>query len=1731
MSETTNSAEIKITADASGVETELRKVDEATARTDKSLSNLGRNNGMDKLGEGAAASTGRFVSGTKSLIDAIERRTQTLELGKKGTVEYFEALANVKGVNPSVLKPYLDQLEAVTRKTAEAAEAQTRLDSGNSFLEGLRAQASEIGKTNSELLEMRAAQLGVTEAAQPMIDQLREAEDASGGLSGALGVSKEALIGFAAGIAGAFSLGALVTGVNGAIGALADLDDMAQKTGSSVETLSRLQKVASVVGQDFGAVDSAIGKVAKGMAGLDEDSNKVNAALKRLGVSSKDTADNLRDPSEVLIDAAKNLQNYADDAYKTALINDLLGKSGADLLPYLNDVAETVGDFSGASAAAAKQAGDLQNSMGVLRVKADEFYTSIATMVVPAMTDLVGSFADAAKGQDAFTDDSISTWADDVAIGLAMVADRAIVVGRIFSAVAGGYQAFEANLTVARASLDAYTPKNLLMSLYDGKNPNEEIRKVIEERNKIIEEAGKKLDIVLDSQVDAIEQSVRTRITARTSAVKDALDAAFPFALLEGGKASIGGDLGKGANDRAAAADKEADAYRNLLDSINERIEANAREVAGLAPLTEAQKQEATILGRLLDGQLKLAPAHEATIRAKLKEALASEAAATAVKKANESYEQAIKIQADYAARLGKTVEDALREATTNEALAATFGMSKVAIEQLTIARSEDRLEQLRAIDGAEDEVAALELVIAAKKRSAAALGSAEAQAENKRANDAMTAEWQRAVDKYDDVFREGFADMLNNGKDGWKSFTKSLVTTFRTTVADAIYNMFAKKYVVQMVGSFAGVAGVGGAPNVAQAASNVGLGANVLGDVSKAYSLLSGGMTLAGGLGTGFAGSVAGGLMGAGAGSGLTSAAGLALGEGIAGVVGPSVAGAIGTGMSAVAAALPWLAGAAVAGVLLKKAFGRGPKETTGMSLNGMFDASGAFSGTTDTEWMKKGGWLRSDKSGVDKVGVDAALQQEFSAGYNALKAASADFAEALGINADVIKTRAQSLSIAITGDKEADQKAITDFFVGVGNSIALELVPTLSDFTKKGEEASAALQRIAVNYAFVDEALAAIGKQFGAVGIDSIAARERLVELTGGLDALGKGSAFFAENFLTEAERLAPVAKKVADTFAELGISGVSTRLEFKNLVLGQKLMTEEGAKTYAGLMSIQEAFALLNPELEQAAAAVNFTKELRQQEIQIMELTGDKAGALAAARALELEGMDAILRPGQERIDKLKDEAGALALSNTLRDEAVARNNSLLTLQAQIYQLTGDKAGMAAVLQKQHIAALAAADPALRSYIETLYAVENAAKTTQGKKDVAAGLIAGVDDAFAVLQRIAAAEKARAAEAHNLEMTRLQESIDAESTAIATRKAQAATAIASTKALSDTIRSTLSQMSIEGDEVGARASAQAQVRAALAIARSGGPLPAADSIKDALSKIANSSADQFASMEDYLRDAYSTKADVAALGALSDSALSVQEQTLKVLEEQKSTLAEQKEAALLAYQGEVSRLDSIVAGAQQQIDVLKGIDTTGLSIVQGLEAVRLAIVQAAANPIAGAAAPINDAYKESLGRAPDAAGLEYWKNQIAGGASTESVVNQIATSMEAEIQGLYKSLLGRSADAAGLAYFIKTGSSIGQIYQNITDSDEYKRRLQNLQAPVPSAIRAAGSTTQAVGYGSDSKSSADMSGLLETLISAVNTGNASNERLVELIDDVTEGGNGMRADLIANSGAVLT
>ena len=309
-------------------------------------------------------------------------------------------------------------------------------------------------------------------------------EQAMNKMAAGADLAKTAIKGLATGlIAGlaANGLSAVTTAINSTIDSFAKLDDMTQKTGASVEGLSKLSKVAVTFGQDFAEVDAALIKLAKGMNGVDEESSKVKAGLQAIGISTKDLKS--QDPGEVFVQVARKLQEYKDGASKTALVIDVLGKSAANLLPYMNDVADNIERFKGISSEAAASAAAYQDQLGLLRGRHTELVQSIVGAALPAMLDFTKALLDSKEeGKKLFADDSITKWADLGAKAAAYMVDsftRAIAIiqmtgstiAGVLSSVAlavkgdfsGASAAFGATGKELQANFDSFMQKKTMM--------------------------------------------------------------------------------------------------------------------------------------------------------------------------------------------------------------------------------------------------------------------------------------------------------------------------------------------------------------------------------------------------------------------------------------------------------------------------------------------------------------------------------------------------------------------------------------------------------------------------------------------------------------------------------------------------------------------------------------------------------------------------------------------------------------------------------------------------------------------------------------------------------------------------------------------------------------------------------------------------------------------------------------------------------------------------------------------------------------------------------------------------------------------------------------------------------------------------------------------------------------------------------------------------------------------
>lgn len=717
------------------------------------------------------------------------------------------------------------------------------------------------------------------------------------------------------------------------------------------------------------------------------------------------------------------------------------------------------------------------------------------------------------------------------------------------------------------------------------------------------------------------------------------------------------------------SANQEKTAYQNLITSIHEKIAANDLEINGYGKLSESQQMTIKLDAAIGTGKNKLSEGHINEARALIGKVAAQEQAIEAQQRSAKWAEVEAKNDADHYASLRAgtaAIDDRIKQM---EREIETYGLTASAAIDMEKAKLEAKLAAGPATYA---ELIALDEQIAKMEKLAELAGNKEALDANKKAAEQMAEDQKRLWSDIERTAHDTFISIFDSGKSAFDRLKDAL----KNGLYELLYQMTVKKWIINISGQ---MSGQGGISQIAGMIGGSGSGNGWLGNIS---SLMSVGKTIFSGFSSGLATSMGGhvtqfgnligsqGVSAFGTGMGLTSsqagtaaaaynaagnttvAGGLSAGSTAASVL--SVAGWIAAGMAAADALykkgfdpnngstntaltnplIPgamhnnkifqalgmnaqWanmFSGASVVTAL----FGRKNPEVRERGLEGTMNASG-FNGQQYAYVVEKGGVFRSDKWYTKNAALDAAQDSGLDATMQGMILAVKGFGAAMGLETSVINGYSKAIKIQLTDDEAKNQEAIAKMFGEVGDELATRLVPSIASLGKTGETAATTLQRVATNYAGVDAALSLIGKQFGQIGIQSIAARERLVNLFGGVDVLSQSMGSYAQNFLSEAERLAPTAAAVKTAMADLGLASVTTRLQFKqtvdNLVKSGALATEAGAKQFATLMSLQEAFALVTPDVDLTTQRTALT-EAYNAESQALQATITRMGSFATS-----------------------------------------------------------------------------------------------------------------------------------------------------------------------------------------------------------------------------------------------------------------------------------------------------------------------------------------------------------------------------------------------------------------------------------------------------------------------------------------------------------------------------------
>ena len=185
---------------------------------------------------------------------------------------------------------------------------------------------------------------------------------------------------------GVGSLAAVTSMVKGYIDAAEGLKDLGIKTGATVESLSAFASIGKLTGTTADTIGQAMNKLAKNMAGSTEESKGAAAALKALGLDFNQF--NALRPEDKMVALAKAMNQFEDGSAKSAVAMTLMGKSGADLLPFMRDLGNAGELVAKVTAEQAEMADQYNDAMTIAAERTEDMKRAVALGLLPTLISL-----------------------------------------------------------------------------------------------------------------------------------------------------------------------------------------------------------------------------------------------------------------------------------------------------------------------------------------------------------------------------------------------------------------------------------------------------------------------------------------------------------------------------------------------------------------------------------------------------------------------------------------------------------------------------------------------------------------------------------------------------------------------------------------------------------------------------------------------------------------------------------------------------------------------------------------------------------------------------------------------------------------------------------------------------------------------------------------------------------------------------------------------------------------------------------------------------------------------------------------------------------------------------------------------------------------------------------------------------------------------------------------------
>lgn len=176
---------------------------------------------------------------------------------------------------------------------------------------------------------------------------------------------------------------------------LAGFQDLADKIGDTATAVASLKPASDVSGVSLDTVSAASVRLTSSLSKTDDEAKGAGKAIKDLGLNFEEFK-NLS-PVEQIDTVAKAMNGLEDGSQKTAIAVEIFGRAGAELIPFLNDLADGAERQTKLTEEQIRQADEYTKSTARLKSQFESFLQLQTAEAIPVLTQVQQAFADIAS--------------------------------------------------------------------------------------------------------------------------------------------------------------------------------------------------------------------------------------------------------------------------------------------------------------------------------------------------------------------------------------------------------------------------------------------------------------------------------------------------------------------------------------------------------------------------------------------------------------------------------------------------------------------------------------------------------------------------------------------------------------------------------------------------------------------------------------------------------------------------------------------------------------------------------------------------------------------------------------------------------------------------------------------------------------------------------------------------------------------------------------------------------------------------------------------------------------------------------------------------------------------------------------------------------------------------------------------------------------------------------------